>query len=1135
MDTQTNNNSAHFCFQDIFTLAEGEMPIKERYVELYRIFNEAVKEQTRLSPLDFSGPFARMDYLCKQAGYAEGDYRRINAFRARCRNAYERSDAELQSSWQDDLKALSLFISAIYQSPVPENLSSILLPVYTSSCKESPLAADYVRIVVDSWDDRFIYGKVSDESSEFVRVAYACQNYFGDWRYIGNLLTDHTQLNLIRPRLKEGVYYAELIIWEPDYLLDISAVAACFEYYGATSLNYLVNKIKPSANSQAILLGNFAGQLLDEVIYHGKNQIPYRESVQRFFRNNALNLAVCPDMQPTFHEQAKKQKSNLERIIHDQFPKVCYLDMDKIVLEPSFLSEMLGLQGRMDLLQEDLRVLMEQKSGKREYLTNKHVEKHYVQMLLYLALIHYNYHRRNEEVSCFLLYSKYADGLMKEGPAPELLFRAIRLRNEIVADEFRYGEGDAGRRLAELTPSALNVNQAGGTLWDKFTAPELARLLHRVHVASPLERAYFDRFFTFLEKEQLLAKLGNAAKEGSGFSSVWNTTLDEKKQTGDIYERLTILDMDGEEDGNAGVSQIRLGVPPSSADFQPNFRVGDIALLYAYPAGREPDARKTMVFRCNIIAIFPEQITVKLRAPQKNRSLFEKPEAYFWAIEHDFVESSFSFLYRALYAFLSATPERKKLLLNQREPEVDSDVELIGDYDGPDKVGGFNELVLKAKQAKDYFLLVGPPGTGKTSFGLVNILKEALLEPNASVLLVSYTNRAVDEICGKLLKHHIDFVRVGSSVSCDEAFRPYLLGQKAGNCNQVGEVRRLIAETRVFVGTTTALSSNVAIFRLKQFSLAIVDEASQILEPHLLALLSAKHDAEDAIRKFVFIGDHKQLPAVVMQNEEESKVEDSRLNAIGLSNCRCSLFERLLSLHGNNPRLVYCMERQGRMHPEVASFPNKAFYQERLRPVPLAHQQQDLSYSSELANPLEKWISSHRLLYWNSPLPSDSHSLKTNLPEARIIALSVYSIWNLYRKSGKRFDSAESVGIIVPYRNQIAMIRKEIASYGVDELLDITVDTVERYQGSERDVMIYGFTVQRHNQLSFLTENVFEEEGCLIDRKLNVALTRAREQMILVGNERLLSQNSTFRKLIEHIRLNGGYSDRSIEEFSNLY
>ncbi len=109
------------------------------------------------------------------------------------------------------------------------------------------------------------------------------------------------------------------------------------------------------------------------------------------------------------------------------------------------------------------------------------------------------------------------------------------------------------------------------------------------------------------------------------------------------------------------------------------------------------------------------------------------------------------------------------------------------------------------------------------------------------------------------------------------------------------------------------------------------------------------------------------------------------------------------------------------------------------------------------------------------------------------------------------------------------MIRKELAAYKVDELYDITIDTVERYQGSEREVMIYGFTVQRYNQLAFLTENSFEEDGAWIDRKLNVALTRAREQMILVGNPRLLSQNDTFRRLIELIRTEGGFQEWKAE------
>ena len=79
------------------------------------------------------------------------------------------------------------------------------------------------------------------------------------------------------------------------------------------------------------------------------------------------------------------------------------------------------------------------------------------------------------------------------------------------------------------------------------------------------------------------------------------------------------------------------------------------------------------------------------------------------------------------------------------------------------------------------------------------------------------------------------------------------------------------------------------------------------------------------------------------------------------------------------------------------------------------------------------------------------------------------------------------------------MIRKEIARLGIPALDAISIDTVERYQGSQRDVIIYSFTVRNFIQLNFLTENTFREEGHTIDRKLNVAITRARKQLFLTG------------------------------------
>jgi superfamily I DNA and/or RNA helicase len=121
----------------------------------------------------------------------------------------------------------------------------------------------------------------------------------------------------------------------------------------------------------------------------------------------------------------------------------------------------------------------------------------------------------------------------------------------------------------------------------------------------------------------------------------------------------------------------------------------------------------------------------------------------------------------------------------------------------------------------------------------------------------------------------------------------------------------------------------------------------------------------------------------------------------------------------------------------------------------------------------------------------------------------------LYRQIGsERFDAARSIGIIVTYRHQIAMIRREMAQLGLPQLETITIDTVERYQGSQRDVIIYSTGVQDLDGLEFLTSNCFEEDGHVIDRKLNVAMTRARKQLIMTGNAGLLRKNEIFSELI---------------------
>ena len=129
-------------------------------------------------------------------------------------------------------------------------------------------------------------------------------------------------------------------------------------------------------------------------------------------------------------------------------------------------------------------------------------------------------------------------------------------------------------------------------------------------------------------------------------------------------------------------------------------------------------------------------------------------------------------------------------------------------------------------------------------------------------------------------------------------------------------------------------------------------------------------------------------------------------------------------------------------------------------------------------------------------------------------------VQRIHRAVGDRWKGEKTLGVIVPYRNQIALVRRMIEQkMGKATAAQVNIDTVERYQGSQRDVIIFSFTIARRAQIEFLTANSFtvrhpEAEPYVVDRKLNVAITRARRQLILVGNRSLLDNVSLYKSVI---------------------
>ena len=830
--------------------------------------------------------------------------------------------------------------------------------------------------------------------------------------------------------LKVSVLDDGLQVVEPDVLVDISTIAACFQDYGHHPLAYLINRLKPSANTSPILLGNFAGTALDQIIHD--QEADFGDMLRTSFSEQALQFCTCEDFNPAkFKTDALRQVANIREAVDELFTEY---DRDKALLEPSFVCKALGLRGRVDLMTSDMRLLVEQKSGKKWI---GYREAHFVQVLLYYGVLRYNFQLDAEKVDIRLLYSKYpaSEGLLDVANNDALFREAIHLRNLIVAMEMKIAREGFASVLSQLQPDVLLQRPEKADFFQRYVRPQIEQTLQPLHSLSATEQDYLERMVTFIFREQ-------------------------------FAQRLT-------------------------QDTDDELRRGD--MVYYYRKDGDADLCHHILNKGMIDRIDEEEIAVW---PNDNRQ--EEPEILrkdTYAIEPASSDATTTAALRSLMAFCGASPKKRNLLMGTVAPRQDATQQLSRSYHP-----AYDNILLRAKQARDYFLLQGPPGTGKTSMAL-RFLVEEELELNSSLfthhssleqsslLLTAYTHRAVDEICSMLEESGQDYLRLGSEANCDPRFAHRLLSNAFSEKPKLSDIRQRLESVPIVVSTTLTLMTRPFLLSLKHFSLCIVDEASQILEPYIVGLLSS-----DSIDRFILIGDHKQLPAVVAQPDDDPR----------LHGCRLSLFERLLRQEREAGRSEFTgiLQHQGRMHPDIAAFPNEWFYQqEQLRPVPLSHQLEErLDYNEPSEDALDDQLMQHRVLF----LPADDEA-----------SLVVDVLRRLYRQIGsERFQADKSIGVIVTYRHQITQIRREMAQLGLSQLEDISIDTVERYQGSQRDVIIYSTGVQNEAELDFLTSNCFEESGHTIDRKLNVAMTRARKQLIMIGNPDILRKNDIYAALL---------------------
>lgn len=890
------------------------------------------------------------------------------------------------------------------------------------------------------------------------------------------------------------VLLPQVIVIQPDYLIDVTAIAECFKTYGGDSRYYLISKFQKIPKNKYITVGNIVNYFLDELM--NNPEIEFNQIIHSIFHLDPIMFVLLEDKEvKEIVKNLKTHFDNLKRVVNDDFKSI-YLDRSKCYIEPSFYSPIFGIQGRLDIFykkdESNEAAIIELKSGKlfrpNSYGLNTN---HYTQTLLYEIMIRSVFDFKVKPIN-YILYSVLEESNLRFAPTISAQQKeAISIRNDIIALEEKIilSKDDFGFY------EQINIEYFPGA--SGFLKRDIEKLQLRFKKMKDIEKSYFTHFASFISREHRLAKTGFSKGEKSqGQSSLWLQNDKEKEEHFAILKNVEVVENNSQED----TPQLKLK-PTSFTNELANFRKGDIVLIYPTES-QNNNKIESQIFKGSLVEMLNGEIIIRLRSKVYNQKLFL--ENKFWNVEHDFLDSGFSKMFKSLFNFFSLDQEKRQLILTTKSPNfrgLEEELDLDASLTEIQK-----QMVHNIVEAKDYYLLWGPPGTGKTSKVIKEVVR-VLNDKKENIMLLAYTNRAVDELCESVESissiQNDDFIRIGSRFSCDPKFQNNLFDNILINISTRLELNRMINDTSIFISTVSSLQSKEEIFSVKQFDTLIIDEASQLLEPMLVSILPY-------FKRFILVGDHMQLPAVVTQSGKFSTVENEKLLEIGLKDLRTSLFERIFNQAVKNKwNWAYGMlSEQGRMHEEIMKFPDQYFYQGKLdiiKNIDRLSKKRKLKHQNEF----QQNLISQRNIFIPTEVDNSFAFSKVNLFEAKKVVELIKNLLKIYKLNGLELTS-QSIGVITTFRAQIAQIRKELEDEKIDFSL-ISIDTVERYQGSARDIIIYSTSVNSKARLAQIISH--DKNG--LDRKLNVVITRAKEQFILLGNPKILSSNDTYKKLIK--------------------
>ncbi|XP_065527044.1 DNA replication ATP-dependent helicase/nuclease DNA2 isoform X2 [Lathamus discolor] len=759
------------------------------------------------------------------------------------------------------------------------------------------------------------------------------------------------------------------------------------------------------------------------------------------------------------------------------------LDIEENIWSPRF-----GLKGKIDVTARvkihrqpgvQSRVMpLELKSGKE----SNSIE-HRSQVILYTLL---NLERRVDPEAGFLLYLK--TGTMYPVSGGRMDRRELmKLRNHVAFYLMHSThESAVGRQNSQLAalPPVVDDSQAckycsqahNCFLYARAVEQKIASVSFPPAMVSIIEREtqhlqpshleYFRLWYLMLTLE---LQSGEGKK---GYKNIWMMPSLEREKTGDcVGNMIRVEEVQEISDGKyLHIFQRGNGAIPGT-----NLLVGDRVVV----SGEENGL-------LGLATGYVNEISVTKVSCLLDRNLSKLPKNIIFRLDHEEGNFGIGVAFENLSKLMKDSPASERLrnlIIDFHKPGFIQHLSSVLPPEAKETVAnilkGLNkpqkQAMKKVLLSKDYTLIV-----------------RILSACGFSVLLTSFTHTAVDNILLKLAKFKVGFLRLGRAQKVHPDIRKFTEEEilRSKSIKSVADLEKVYNSQAVVA--TSCMGVNHPVFAQRQFDFCIVDEASQVSQLTCLGPLFCS-------KRFVLVGDHQQLPPLVLNAEAKD---------LGMSE---SLFKRL----EQNQNAVVQLTVQYRMNSKIMSLSNMLVYEGKLEcgsekvsnaTVNLPNL---IKLKLDLADASKTWLKNvldpgTPVCFLNTEkVPAPEHAEKggvSNMTEAKLVLF----LTSLFIKAG---CNPSDIGIISPYRHQLKTITDLMAKLKENR---VEVNTVDKYQGRDKSVVIVSF-VRNSNE---------ENPGALLKdwRRLNVAITRAKHKLIMVGCVPSLSYYPPLEKLLCYLQ-----------------